>query len=67
LDLPDDLVRIAKGRGIRFIISTDAHRHNHFENLRFGVAVARRGWCEAAEIINTSEADNFAKLFGVRR
>lgn len=67
LDLPDDLVRLAKKRGIKFIISTDSHRHEHFQNLRFGAAVARRGWCEAGDIINTSEADDFAKLLNVRR
>jgi DNA polymerase (family 10) len=67
LDLPDDLIRSARKRGIKFLISTDAHRHEHFRNLRFGVAVARRGWCEAADIVNTSEANIFAKLFKVRR
>jgi len=66
LDLPDDLVRSARRRGIKFLISTDAHRHEHFRNLRFGVAVARRGWCEAREIINTAEADSFVKLFKTR-
>ena len=66
LDLPDDLVRSARQRGIKFIISTDAHRHEHFENLRFGVAVARRGWCEAVDIVNTSEAAGFVKMFNTR-
>lgn len=67
LDLPDDLVRIARKRGIKFLISTDAHRPEHFRNLRFGVAVARRGWCGNADVINTVEADQFAKLLGIRR
>uniref|UniRef100_A0A832E0I9 DNA-directed DNA polymerase n=1 Tax=candidate division WWE3 bacterium TaxID=2053526 RepID=A0A832E0I9_UNCKA len=67
LDLPDDLVRSARLRGIKFVISTDAHRHEHFRNLRFGVAVARRGWCEKSDIINVNEADRFANLFKVRR
>ncbi len=67
LDLPDDLVRTARRRGIRFAIATDAHRHEHLRNLRFGVAVARRGWCEKSDIINANEADQFAKLINVRR
>ncbi|OGC38496.1 hypothetical protein A2155_00425, partial [candidate division WWE3 bacterium RBG_16_52_45] len=66
LDLPDDLVRSARQRGIKFLISTDAHRHEHYRNLRFGVAVARRGWCEAGDIVNTSEANSFVKLFKMR-
>lgn len=67
LDLPDDLVRTARRRGIRFAIATDAHRHEHLRNLRFGVAVARRGWCEKSDIINANEADQFAKLIKARR
>ncbi|MDP1710509.1 MAG: DNA polymerase/3'-5' exonuclease PolX [candidate division WWE3 bacterium] len=67
LDLPDGLVRTALKQGIRFVISTDVHRHEHFRNLRFGVAVARRGWCEKSDIINANEADQFAKLIKVRR
>lgn len=66
LDLPDDLVRAARGRGIRFVINTDSHRFEHYHNLRFGVAVARRGWCEKADILNTSSASDFAKLFKAR-
>ncbi len=67
LDLTDDLVRTARGRGIRFVINTDSHRFEHYRNLRFGVAVARRGWCEKADVLNTSSASDFAKLFKVRR
>ncbi|GMR19188.1 MAG: DNA polymerase/3'-5' exonuclease PolX [Patescibacteria group bacterium] len=66
LDLPDDLVRAARGEGIRFLISTDAHHRKHYANLRFGVAVARRGWCERKDIVNAYPAVEFAKLLGVR-
>lgn len=67
LDLPDDLVKVAKSYGIRFIISSDAHRLEHFENLRFGVSVARRGWCEDKDILTTKRTSEFAKLFSIRR
>ncbi|NIT03906.1 DNA polymerase III, partial [Candidatus Saccharibacteria bacterium] len=67
LDLPDTLVREARGRGIKFVINTDAHHFSHFDYLRFGVAVARRGWCEKSDIINTLDAKDFAKAVGIRR
>jgi len=67
LDLPDDLVKIAKSKGVRFVINTDSHHRDHFKNLRFGVSVARRGWCEKKDIANTAPAAEFAKLFKVRR
>ncbi|MGH7915722.1 MAG: PHP domain-containing protein [Candidatus Binataceae bacterium] len=54
LDLPSQLVRSARRAGCRFTISTDAHRPSHLENMRFGLATARRGWLEARDVLNTS-------------
>jgi len=56
LDLRDALCREAKTFGIKFAISTDAHQIHHLDLMRFGVAVARRGWLEKEDIINTWEA-----------
>lgn len=67
LDLPDTLVRVAKGKGVKFVINTDAHHSSQLDNMRFGVAVARRGWCEKSDIINALSADRFAKALKVRR
>lgn len=53
LDLRDTLCREAKGYGVKFAISTDAHQLHHLDLMRFGVAVARRGWLEKTDIINT--------------
>jgi len=33
------------------------------DNMRFGVAVARRGWAEKNDITNTLPWDEFRKLF----
>jgi DNA polymerase (family 10) len=59
LDLPDHLIRPARDRGIRFVISTDSHAGHHFENLRYGVGQARRGWLTAEDVLNTRDADGF--------
>jgi DNA polymerase (family 10) len=53
LDIPAPLIRAAKAKGCRFTISTDAHRPAHLNNMRYGVSTARRGWLEAADILNT--------------
>lgn len=53
LDLPDRYLRQAKEAGVRFVISTDAHTSDHFSNIRFGINVARRGWLEKKDVINT--------------
>ena len=52
LDLSDILVKDAKEHGIRFTIDTDSHAIPHMDNMPFGIAVARRGWCEKKDIIN---------------
>jgi DNA polymerase (family 10) len=53
LDLPDVDCRRARAVGVPLVISTDAHDASHLANLRYGVWVARRGWLEAKDILNT--------------
>jgi len=59
LDLHASLIRAAKARGARFTISTDAHHPRHLGNMRFGVMMARRGWLEPGDILNTLPRDRF--------
>jgi DNA polymerase (family 10) len=61
LDLYGPLVRSAKQKGIRFTISTDAHRPKHLYNMPYGVTMARRGWLEAADVMNTLPLEEFAR------
>ncbi len=53
LDLDDVWCKRAKQLGVRLAIGTDAHRLEHLELPRLGVAVARRGWLEPADVLNT--------------
>jgi DNA polymerase (family 10) len=61
LDLEPRWVRSARERGIRFVISTDAHATGELRNLRYGVAMARRGWVRRREVLNTLDADAFVR------
>ncbi len=70
LDLEPRWVRAARERGIRFVISTDAHATGELRNLRYGVAMARRGWVRRGEVLNTLDADAFVRAVaptGARR
>jgi DNA polymerase (family 10) len=58
LDLGDVLVRRAIELGVRLVISSDAHAVEGFENLRFGVATARRGWATAADVLNVRPVED---------
>ncbi|WP_031499040.1 DNA polymerase/3'-5' exonuclease PolX [Bryobacter aggregatus] len=61
LDLHAALIRAAKSRGCRFTISTDAHHVRSFQNMKYGVQMARRGWLEKADVINTQARADFEK------
>jgi DNA polymerase (family 10) len=62
LDLSDAHVRRAIEVGVKLIINCDAHHPDEFDNLRFGVATAKRGWATAADIANTRSLDAFLAL-----
>jgi len=53
LDLKDTHLRMAKERGVKIVISTDAHSTRGLQAMRFGVQMARRGWLEKKDVINT--------------
>ena len=53
LDLKDTHIQRARELGVLMVINTDGHSSDHFGLLRFGVGMARRGWCEPRHILNT--------------
>lgn len=59
LDLSDTLVKQAKDMGAKFVIDTDSHAVHHMDNMFYGVAVARRGWCETKDIWNAQPFEKF--------
>lgn len=66
LDLRDDLVREAKKSGVKFIINSDAHEVSQMDNLRFGVSVARRGWANKEDIVNSWEWTKLKQWFKIK-
>jgi DNA polymerase (family 10) len=59
LDLRDVYLRMCKERGVKVVISTDSHNTLHLPYIRYGVTMARRGWLEKADVINTLPVDQF--------
>ncbi len=53
LDLKDIHAYRARELGVKLVIDTDAHRTDHLRFMRFGIGVARRGWCQAPDILNS--------------
>jgi DNA polymerase (family 10) len=62
LDLPDAYCREAKEAGARFSIGTDAHKMAGLKALSYGVNVARRGWLEKGDVVNTKTIKQLRKV-----
>ena len=61
LDLTDVYLRMCKERGVKVVIDTDSHNTPHLEFIQYGVTIARRGWLEKANVLNTLPADELLK------
>jgi DNA polymerase (family 10) len=64
LDLEDAPVRAARDRGVHLSIGTDAHRPGELENLRHGLATARRGWCTPGDVLNALPLERLLRWTG---
>ncbi|MFV1917120.1 MAG: PHP domain-containing protein [Patescibacteria group bacterium] len=62
LDLPAVIVRDAVKEGVKLTLGTDAHYIDGLNNMAYGVSVARRGWAERKDIVNSRSLKEFEKL-----
>lgn len=59
LDLPDTLVKEAVKHGVKIVINTDSHAASQMKLMEYGVSVARRGWAQSDDILNTLGYNKF--------
>jgi DNA polymerase (family X) len=57
LDLDDTHARLARDRGVKLVIDSDAHSPTALGNLRWGTLTARRAWLEPGDVLNTLPVD----------
>jgi DNA polymerase (family 10) len=57
----------AKSKGVKCVINPDAHRNEHAMFLRLGVGVARKGWLEKKDVINTLPLKALMKELGKKQ
>ena len=67
LDLSEAFVRLAKTRGAPIVISTDSHNEGQFDNMKYGVAIARRGWLEKKDVLNTLPGEKLLRRLRKKR
>lgn len=53
LDLKDTYLRRAKEKGVKIVIGTDSHHTSQRVYMQYGIYMARRGWLEKKDVLNT--------------
>ncbi|MEO8167125.1 MAG: DNA polymerase/3'-5' exonuclease PolX [bacterium] len=64
-DLDWRLVKFAKEKGVLISINPDAHNIEGLQHVYYGVGIARKGWLEKKDVLNTrplKEVLNYLKL-----
>lgn len=67
LDLDWRWHRQAKAAGLLFAINPDAHSTAELQNIRYGVAAARKGALTAADIVNTCDSQTLRSMLRRKR
>ncbi len=65
LDLDWRYLKYAKEKGVKIAINTDAHVTQSLHNIVYGVDIARKGWLEAHNIINTMSLQEMIKYYRI--
>lgn len=61
LDLNDLHLKMAKDYGVSLVINTDTHVLSQYDFMAYGVSVARRGWVEKKDVLNTLDYDSLIR------
>lgn len=62
LDMDWRYIKYAKEKGVKFAICPDAHRIEGLDDIKYGIGIARKGWLEAKDVINTYDFDELYKI-----
>lgn len=61
LDVDEYTARKACSCGVKLAINSDAHDLNDLAHVRFGVSVARRGWAQKSDVLNTMDLNQILR------
>ena len=67
LDLDWGHCRTARQLGVAIAIGPDAHSTHGLDNMEIGVGIARKGWLEASDVLNTRSAEEVVERARARR
>lgn len=62
LDISADWARKAQEQGVNIVIDTDAHSYQTLDHMKHGVGIARKGWIEKDNVLNTWSKEKLIEL-----
>ncbi|MDD5318148.1 MAG: DNA polymerase/3'-5' exonuclease PolX [Candidatus ainarchaeum sp.] len=66
MDLWDREIKRAKYEfGAQFVLGTDSHNEGHLRFMETGVGMARRGWAEKQDLVNSLSFKELSKKLGI--
>lgn len=67
LDLKDINIKKVKSLGLKVILSSDAHSHEHFSYIEYALKTARRAWLTKDDVLNTYSFKELVNFFKENR
>ncbi|MGA2192550.1 MAG: DNA polymerase/3'-5' exonuclease PolX [Nitrospirota bacterium] len=67
LDIDWREMRHAREKGVKIAISPDAHNLGGFDDVAYGIGIARKGWLEKKDVLNCMTLEEVEKFFKRRR
>jgi DNA polymerase (family 10) len=61
MDLDDPQIREARDHGVKLSIGTDTHKREELTHIRYGITLARRGWCSPDDVLNTMDRESLLR------
>jgi DNA polymerase (family X) len=67
LDLDWRKCKVAKSMGIPITIDPDAHIVSGFQDIKYGVGIARKGWIEKEDVINAKDFSDLVTIWDLKQ
>jgi len=67
LDLDWRYLHRARDKGIKIPIDPDAHVISGLDDMRYGIGIARKGWLQSSDVLNTMPVDALLDFFSSKR
>ena len=67
LDIDWRELKYAKNRGVKIAIGPDAHNLGGFEDMAYGIGIARKGWLGKADVLNAMTKEEISEFFRSRK